>query len=225
MANKRNEARQKLLAGAFFIIGICLLHFVIFTISKDKGFGQSRFEVFVLFRNVGGLSEGAPVHMAGVNIGTVESVDFLEKPIEGRFVEVILSIQDKFRKQFKDHLMFTIKTQGILGEKLVEITRSAYGPDVDITKPVFGVEPFDVQDIAEVLTEAATSFSATSKTLQEIDLKEMAEIMAESSRALLETSEGINDIIGEFNDISRKSKRLLDRVEERVIEGNLFRFF
>ena len=46
-----------------------------------------------------------------------------------------------------------------------------------------------------------------------------------SSRALLNTSAGINEILGELEDISVKSKRLFDRIEQMVIDGKLFKVF
>ena len=39
------------------------------------------------------------------------------------------------------------------------------------------------------------------------------------------TSRGINEIMEELQEITKKTKRLLDRVEQKVIDGNLFKVF
>jgi len=94
-----------------------------------------------------------------------------------------------------------------------------------LNEPIIGEDPLDVQDLAEVFAGAAQSFTETAEQLSQIDLLTLTEVMGETSAALLVTSEGINDIMSELQDITRKSKRLLDRVEQRVIDGNLFRVF
>ena len=223
MENK--ELRKKFWAGVFFIIGILIILAVIFTIGKAKGLTQSKFQVTVLYKNVGGLIEGAPVLLAGVNVGNVASIDFLEHDIEGRRVKVILNIFTRYRKQLEKSAVFAIKTEGILGEKLIEIDVSADAQKINLNQPIIGEDPLDVQDLAEVFTKAAESFTKTSEQLSQIDIRELSQVMEESSRSLLMTSKGLNAILDELQYMTIKSKRLLDRIEQRVIDGTLFRLF
>ena len=122
-------------------------------------------------------------------------------------------------------MRFAIKTEGILGEKLVEIYVVDSTGKIDFNQPILGEDPLDVQDLAEVFARAAESFTKTSEEMSEIDMVELSEIMSESSRALLITAKGINRIMDELEEIVQKSKRLLDRVEQRIIEGSLFKVF
>ena len=98
MAGRKDLIRE-ILAGAFFLLGVIVLFVFIFTIGRDKGLTEKKFQISILFRNVGGLTEGAPVRLAGVNIGTVSSIEFLEQETQGRRVRVELNIFEKFRKQ------------------------------------------------------------------------------------------------------------------------------
>ena len=123
------------------------------------------------------------------------------------------------------NVRFAIKTEGILGEKLVEIYVVDSTGKIDFNQPILGEDPLDVQDLAEVFARAAESFTKTSEEMSEIDMVELSEIMSESSRALLITAKGINRIMDELEEIVQKSKRLLDRVEQRIIEGSLFKVF
>lgn len=219
------EFKMKFLAGIFFVIGLALIFWVIFTIGKDKGFTQPKFRVDVLFRNVGGLIEGAPVRLAGVNVGTVSDINFLDQGIEGRQVKVRISIFNKYRGQLQQKIRFSIKTEGILGEKLIEIKAGEGGRKVDLAQPVIGEDPLNVQDLAVVFADAAESFTRTSVMFNEIDMKELSEVLAETAKSLSKTSEGVNTILTEMHYISIKSKRLLNRLEQRVIDGNLFKIF
>jgi ABC-type transporter Mla subunit MlaD len=222
---ERQEFTRKFLAGLFFAGGMALIVFFIFMIGRDKGLAQPKFPVVVLYKNIGGLMEGAPTRLAGVTVGNVARIDFLDEAVEGRRVQVTLNIFGKYRRQLRKILSFAIKTEGILGEKLVEIDVLAESPAMDLSRPVMGEEPLDVQDMAEVFAEAARAFSETTERLNQVDILGLTEVMGKSSESLLITSEGVNEILDELQEMTRKSNRLLDRIEQRVIDGNLFKVF
>lgn len=219
----KKEFIKQFLAGVFFFVGIFLILMFIFFLGRDKGLAQAKFQVVVLYRNVGGLMEGAPVRLAGVNVGSVDNIDFLEQEVDSRRVKVTLNIFSRYKKQLERNLKFAVKTEGILGEKLVEIDVLGEAPKTDLAHPVIGEDPLDVQDLAEVFGEAAESFTRTADQLSKIDILALSEAMGETSQSLLTTSGKINDIMGELEEITFKSKRVLDRVEQRIIEGNLFK--
>lgn len=221
----KKDLTKELLAGLFFFLGIFLLVVFVIVLGGNKGLAQAKFQVTVLYRNVGGLMEGAPVRLAGVNVGTVDRVEFLDREFDGRRVEVTLNILSKYRKQLENNLRFTIQTEGILGEKLIAIDVLREGPKVDLKNPVIGEDPLDVEDMAEVFARAAESFTATADQLSQIDVVGLSKVMEDSSQSLLITSRGINEVMDELQEIAKKTKRLLDRVEQKVIEGNLFKVF
>ena len=221
----KKEFVKQFLAGMFFFVGIFLILVFIFFLGRDKGLAQAKFQVVVLYQNVGGLMEGAPVRLAGVNVGSVDNIDFLEQEVDSRRVKVTLNIFTRYKKQLEKNLKFAVKTEGILGEKLVEIDVLGETTKIDLTRPIIGEDPLDVQDLAEVFGEAAESFTRTADQLNKIDVLALTQVMGETSQALLTTSEGINDIMTELEEITLKSKRILDRVEQRIIEGNLFKVF
>ena len=220
----RNFIRN-ILTGIFFLGGVALVILVVFMIGKERGFTQSKFQVTVLFRDIGGLIEGAPVQLAGVNVGTVADIGFLDEEVEGRRVKVVVNIFDRYKKQLSQKVRFAIKTEGILGEKLMEITVGEGGLHVDLSRPIIGQDPLNVQDLAQVFAEAAEAFTKTSEDFSKVDVQELSEVLAETAQSLAVTSKGVNAVLDDLYYISIKSKRLLDRVEQRVIDGNLFKVF
>ncbi len=190
---------RRILAGLFFIIGIALIVLVVFFIGVDRGFTQPKFQVDVLFNEVGGLIEGAPIRISGVDVGSVGEIHFLDEPVEGRSLKVKLNILRKYEFQFRKCSRISIKTEGVLGQKLIEIsedlTRKVFDPD----KYIVGQDPLDVEDMASTITRTALSLQATSTDLQ--------------------------DVLTEWKYISRKIKRVTNRVEDKLIEGNLFKIF
>ncbi len=193
------DTAKKLFAGLFFVLSIALLVGVIFVIGVEKGLTEPKFELSVLFNKVGGLTIGAPVRLSGVTVGSVSDIDFVDHEVNGRGVKVVLSLFSKYRAQVHKSIKFAIITEGVLGEKIIEITTD---PDFyldDLSHPFIGQDPLDVQNLAETF--------------------------GESAEALLETSKEISGLTKELGEISLSVRRLLNRIEQRLIEGNLFKIF
>lgn len=190
---------RKFVAGLFFIGTILLLTWVVLRIGSERGLTQPKFQMTVLYRTIGGLDQGAPVTLSGVNVGTVEDVDFVEPAIDGRSVKVVLLLYKRYENQLRHSIGFVIKTEGVLGEKIIDIvTDQAYYRE-DLAQPVIGEDPLDVQDLAKTFSDAAEAFS--------------------------ESSDNINSMMKELKRISATSTRLLNRIEQRIIDGNLFKVF
>ncbi len=195
----KKDINRKIWAGTFFLTGIFLIIFVVLVIGVEKGLTVPRFSMQILFKEIGGLAVGAPVNLSGVNVGTVGSIDFLEHEVDGRGVSVTLNIFQKYAGQMKKASRFAIKTAGILGEKSVEISRDFDNIPLDLAQPIIGEDPLDVQDLAKIFGDTAI--------------------------ALQQTSEVVHSIVTEMQNISITTKRLLNRIEQRIIEGNLFKVF
>lgn len=225
MSTEKKELTAKLTAGIFFFAGVLLISVVIFTIGKDKGLAERKFPVTVYFSNVGGLIEGAPVRLSGVTVGTVADIDFLRQEYQGKNVSVIVDIFNRFHRQMEKNINFSIKTEGLLGEKYIEITVLGAGGKVDLKKPIIGEDPVDPQDLALIFAEAAETFTKTSQDLSDIDFDELAKQLGETASSLSETSKGINTVLAEVQYLSVKSKRLMNRVEQKLIDGKLFKVF
>jgi len=190
---------KKMIAGLFFLLCILLIVGVAFIIGLEKGFTEPKISMTVLFKKVGGLSLGAPVRLSGVNVGTVSDIDFLNEELEGRGVKVVLSLYARYKKQLHKTVNIAIITEGVLGDKIVELSTHPKFNRADLSQIIIGEDPLDVQSLAETFGEAAL--------------------------ALLETSKRIDVIIKDLKSISISSKRLLNRIEQRIIEGNLFKLF
>src|SRR5262249_54673726 len=72
------------------------------------------------FTEVGGLNEGATVRLAGVQIGRVKRVNLPAEP--GGKVRVDLSIARRFANRVRQNSVARIETQGLLGDRIVELT-------------------------------------------------------------------------------------------------------
>ncbi len=196
---ENNYFLKKMAAAVFFLLGLALIVGAVFVIGVEKGFTEPKFEMVVLFRKIGGLVEGAPVRVSGVTVGTVSNIDFLDKEVEGRGVKVTLSLYKRYQRQLRKSIRFVVITEGVIGEKVLEITTRPDYYRRDLSQPVIGVDPLDVQDLAETFGAAASSLSETSKT--------------------------IDALTQDVRDFSITVRRLLNRIEQRIIDGDLFKLF
>lgn len=195
----QKDQLKRITAGVFLFFCIAMVVFVIFTIGLEKGFMEPKIYMNVLFKKVGGLMLGAPVRLSGVTVGTVHDINFLKEEVAGRGVKVTLSLYQKYEDQLRKSNQVAIVTEGVLGEKMVDISRNPGLHREDLTEVMIGEDPLEAQDIAIAFQNSAD--------------------------ALSNTSEEIGLIVGELRELTGTTRRLLNRIQQRVIDGNLFKVF
>ena len=129
--------------GLFALLGFAALFFLVTQITS-QGFGwrDASYHLTARFSNVGGLKVGAPVSMAGVPIGRVESIDFDSKDYKA---VAKLRIQQRFAK-IPDDSDVAIFTAGLLGGNYVGITAGGSetyfkdGDQIDLTQSAIVLE-------------------------------------------------------------------------------------
>jgi phospholipid/cholesterol/gamma-HCH transport system substrate-binding protein len=72
------------------------------------------------FQNVAGLNNGAAVRIGGIHQGTVKEIDLPSQP-DGK-VTVVMNVKSETRNIIKKDSRASIKTEGLLGDKYVEIS-------------------------------------------------------------------------------------------------------
>ena len=82
--------RLSLVVGAFVVATLVVLGAVLVTLGQGSGLLQPRYGLVAYFENVQGLVAGAPVRLAGKDVGTVEAVRF--GTFGGVFTPTLLTI-------------------------------------------------------------------------------------------------------------------------------------
>ena len=106
--------------GAFILLGLVVFLAIIYLLGAQARYFERKYALRAEFTEVGGLIEGATVRLAGVQIGRVTSVDLPPHP--GGKVRVTLTLARRFADRVRRNSEARIVTQGLLGDKLVEIT-------------------------------------------------------------------------------------------------------
>ena len=136
--------------GIVVAVAIVILIFSAFIVEKGevRGFRTKEYTIKVIFNFVGGLKETAPVRLAGVKVGQVERIRFIQEPATK--VEATISLKETIR--LREDAQFSITVVGLLGEKYIEITPGSL--DAPVIKPGTILVGKDAVDTSKVLSKA-----------------------------------------------------------------------
>ena len=118
----------------------------------------------LLMSDVAGLKVGAPVWLAGVDVGLVTEIGF-ENPRANNQVEVVLQISTSALKKIGGDSRITIKTRGLMGEKYVDITPSQNYSDQPPTR-LYGE---NVPRLDDVMQKAGTTFTKLNSIIEKVE--------------------------------------------------------
>lgn len=110
----------EVITGSFVLLGFAALFFLVTQITnRDFTFsGTTGYELTANYENIGSLKVGAPVSMAGVNIGRVEEIHF-DQSIYKAVVKMRIDPQ---YDHIPDDSDASIMTAGLLGGQYIGVT-------------------------------------------------------------------------------------------------------
>lgn len=116
----RKSRTMNLGTGLFVLLGFAALFFLTTqTTNHGLSFGSKpSYEVTAKFDNIGDLKVGAPVSMAGVEVGRVSGISFDTRDYKA---VVVMKLDQKFN-QIPTDSDAAIYTQGLLGGKFIGLT-------------------------------------------------------------------------------------------------------
>ena len=161
MPRTRSLAWSELKIGAVTIIAVALAATLIFLLSGEGGFFWQQYSVKAIFNNIAGLKAGAPVRVAGMEVGSVSDVAFI-----GDKVEVTMEIAEEHQPRITTGSRAVLGSVSLLGEGAVDITPSSEGTPI----PEWGYIPTGpmAPTIAEVGAMASDSIQEATLLLKDI---------------------------------------------------------
>lgn len=155
--------------GIFVFLGIIIMFIIVFSIGEFYIL-KPTYKIKVLFGFANGVDMGAPVRLAGINVGEIEEVGVYYDESQQRTKVYLVAKIKKEAKVEKDAIC-KINTLGLLGEKYLEIspgTQSAgFMQNKDI---VIGSDPVPMEEITKTmkeLSDSARSVTDSAKTILE----------------------------------------------------------
>jgi len=154
--------------GLFVFFTLMIFVIGIFIISGERSFFEKEYKVSTYFDNTVGLLPGAYVRLSGVKIGSVSKIKF-PKSISQNLIEVTMKVSEEGVKRISPDSKATIRTEGLLGAKYIEIVRGEQPPFEtyeDITVESF--TPPELQELIGRSDELLTNIIRISKNLDKV---------------------------------------------------------
>jgi len=195
------EKRSEVWVGIFVVIGISLLVFMTLKIEKFQIGKGAGYPLHIYFDTVAGLTKNAPVRVAGVSLGVVESVGLDQG--KGK-VTFHLPYNITIYKDAKAYL----KSEGFLGEKYIEITPGTpRSPKMEPGGVVDQGSP--PTDMEQVLTNMGT----IREDLKEV-IKPLEEVLkAINPKKVEEIVNNVDKFSGQLTSLAKDSKETIERAK------------
>jgi len=160
MPRTRSLAWSELKIGLMTVFALATATMLIFLLSGEGGFFWQRYSLKTVFPNIAGLKPGAPVRVAGVEVGSVTEVQFV-----GDRVEVIMEISRDMQSRVTSTSVASLGSISLLGEAAVDLTASSQGTPI----PEWGYVSSGptAGSIAEVTAQASKGIEELTALLQE----------------------------------------------------------
>ncbi len=162
-------SRTELKVGVFVVVALTIATLIVFSLGSKSKLFSPRATYRAYFTGVSGLRSGAPVRIAGVDVGSVGDVVLRS---DGRIMTE-LKIDAEYAKLIRSETRVAIGSKGLLGDKIIDITVGAGDPI-----PEWGAIP--VSEAPDIMAIAATASDVIKEARDTVrNLREATGVLAD----------------------------------------------
>jgi len=151
-------------AGVFIFTALVLLAVAIVMMGQKTKMFVDKKSLTIVMDDVLGLKVGAPVWLAGVDVGLVNDIRFAD-PKHSNEVEIAAEVDSAALKKIGPDSRISIKTRGLMGEKYVDITPSSQYSETPPTE----LRGTPVAKLDDVVQKASASFDKINGIIDNIN--------------------------------------------------------
>jgi len=172
MAQRKQLTWTELRVGLFVLVGLSVLGAGIFYVT-GAGPLAPKYRLKTYLPEVSGMANGAPVRVDGVEVGNVESIRLLPrtagKPLEkNKSIEVVMRVDRRYQGDILTDSVASLVTEGLLGNRYVNITRGLTGTPIADKGVIPGAEEKAMKEVVERSAEVLGNLSALSTEVREL---------------------------------------------------------
>lgn len=119
---RKSISYAELRVGIVVAIALIVAMATTIYVTREGGlpFFGGQYTVYSYLRDVNGLKAGAPVHLSGVEVGSVRHVEF-SGPDAPAPVRVTLTLRTEIQDRVTTNSLVTVGSLGVLGEKMLDV--------------------------------------------------------------------------------------------------------
>jgi phospholipid/cholesterol/gamma-HCH transport system substrate-binding protein len=172
MARGKQLTWSELRVGLFVLVGLLILAVAIFYVTGSNVLGP-KYRLKTFLPEVSGLTAGAPVRLDGVEIGNVERIAIVPRehgkpPDKMHNIEVDMRLDQHYQKDILTDSTATLVTEGLLGNRYVNIQRGYTGVPLENWQTVPGAEEKAIKEVVERSADVLANLSALSQDVQDL---------------------------------------------------------
>lgn len=147
---------DQLKVGSLIVLALLVLGIALYKLGEAVNLFAKRYELHAFLKEAGGLRVGGSVMVAGQLAGTIKEIRLM--PVDAdtmRNVQVRVGIDQKLQEQVRGDSKARVKTLGLLGDKIIDIS-----PGTPRAAALLDGDTLRVQeslDYEQILTKAASA--------------------------------------------------------------------
>ncbi|MGB7282173.1 MAG: MlaD family protein, partial [Candidatus Acidiferrum sp.] len=171
MPQRKQLTWTELRVGLFVLVGLSVLAAGIFYVTGAGTLGP-KYRLVTYLPEVSGLANGAPVRLDGVEVGNVETIRLAPR-IPGKIsdkdrnIEVVMRVGRRFQDDILTDSSASLVTEGLLGNRYVDITRGITGVPLKDGQEVPGTEEKAMKEVVERSADLLGNLQALSENVKE----------------------------------------------------------
>jgi phospholipid/cholesterol/gamma-HCH transport system substrate-binding protein len=114
---KPSDRNNYLISGVFIFILLTIVSVTIFMLNKENPLFSRKVHVRAEVKNAQNLKIGAAIQLKGIKVGSVSGIDFKDLDT----LIITLGVNSDYAEWIKKDSYIAFKTQGVLGDKFLEI--------------------------------------------------------------------------------------------------------
>jgi len=158
----------------FLVAAVSVLALTVAMLGRSHNLFSRKVMLYTTFGNVSGLTVGAPVRLAGVDVGMVRKIAFFRDNGKSEQVRVEIAVERSALEHIREDSVAQLASKGLLGDMLINITIGD-GDKAELKDGEF-ITPQEAAGLSQVI-EAVESAIADVKTLTSVVTKRVEEVM------------------------------------------------
>lgn len=149
--------------GAFVLSGLVFIILLLYLIGKNQHLFGTSFHLKVRVDNVQGLKPGNNVRFAGIDVGTVKKINIINDSV----IEIDMVIEEEVQSVIRKNAMVSIKTDGLVGNKVIEITSAkSFAPTVENGDMLTPKKLIDTDEMLRTLNKTNNDLAIITENLK-----------------------------------------------------------
>lgn len=134
--------------GVFVLAGLLFLVILLYMIGKNRNLFGANYVLKARFENIQGLVAGNNVKFAGIQAGTVKSINIINDTL----IEVTMVIEKRMSEIIHKNAIASISTEGLVGNKVLNITPSKISAELAVENDILpSKKAINTDEIMETL--------------------------------------------------------------------------